>query len=68
MKFLITFLIIILAVVNGDQQLFAVIGGTQCAENLYYGPQTITLSGSTDGQNSFYLSTSTTSKNIPHKD
>jgi len=28
-----------------DAQLFAIVGGSNCAENLYYGPQAITTSG-----------------------
>eukprot|EP01032_Pedospumella_encystans_P017825 gene17825-20303_t len=43
--------------VPSDAQLFAVIGGSSCAENLYYGPQAITASGSADGQNEYFLST-----------
>jgi len=37
--------------------LFAVVGGSNCAENLYYGPQAITKTGSADGQNEYFLST-----------
>ena len=68
MIILIYLCISILAFVNGHQQLFAVIGATQCAENLYYGPQSISKSGSADGQRPYYLSTATSSKNIPHTD
>jgi hypothetical protein len=46
--------------------LFAVLGGTQCAESLWYGPQAVTLSGSYDGTRSSYLSTSTKRKTVPH--
>lgn len=52
--------------VDGQQQLFAVVGGDSCAENLYYGPQAITESGSADGKHRYYLSTRTQSKDVPH--
>jgi hypothetical protein len=47
----------------GQQLLFAVVGGQSCAENLYYGPQAITTSGSADGLRPYFLSTS---KNVAH--
>jgi hypothetical protein len=54
------------SLVLSEEQLFAVIGGTYCAETLYYGPQQITLSGSADGNYPYFLSTATASKDIPH--
>jgi len=51
-----------------NQQLFAVLGSSSCAENLYYGPQAITEYGSADGQYPYYLSTNTLSRNVPHTD
>lgn len=38
-------------------QLFAVVGGSSCAESLYFGPQAITTVGSADGQYEYFLST-----------
>eukprot|EP00598_Pedospumella_elongata_P004182 CAMPEP_0184973302 /NCGR_PEP_ID=MMETSP1098-20130426/5147_1 /TAXON_ID=89044 /ORGANISM="Spumella elongata, Strain CCAP 955/1" /LENGTH=581 /DNA_ID=CAMNT_0027495749 /DNA_START=82 /DNA_END=1824 /DNA_ORIENTATION=- len=52
--------------VSGEQQLFAIVGGASCAENLYYGPESISESGTDDGKYQYYLSTNTASKNIPH--
>lgn len=49
-----------------SQELFAVIGGASCAENLFYGPQSITETGSADGNYPFFLSTSTASKDVAH--
>lgn len=47
-------------------ELFAVIGSTSCAENLYFGPQAITTEGSADGVYRYFVSTATASRNIPH--
>jgi hypothetical protein len=47
-------------------QLFAVLGGPRCAEQLAYGPQTITTAGSADGLHPYFLSTFTSARNIPH--
>lgn len=41
------------------QQLFAVIGGDGCAQDLYYGNQYVTTSGSGDGKHSNYFSINT---------
>ena len=59
--------IVIISVVHGSLELFAVVGGIECAESLYYGPQSITTSGSGDGQHAFFLSTNTVSKDFAHK-
>ena len=37
--------------------LFAVVGGSTCAETLYYGPQAIAKYGSADGQRPYFFST-----------
>lgn len=39
-----------------SSKLFAKVGGSSCAESLYYGPQDMTTSGSADGH-AYYLST-----------
>lgn len=54
------------ATVMGDQMLFAVIGGTSCTENLYYGPQAITTAGSADGQRPYFFSTGTAARIVAH--
>eukprot|EP00981_Chlorochromonas_danica_P010947 scaffold3553_cov180-Ochromonas_danica.AAC.14 len=46
-------------------ELYAIIGGNQCAEALYYGPSPITTSGSADGH-AYYLSTATDFGTLPH--
>jgi hypothetical protein len=46
-------------------QLFAVLGGSACAEKLYYGPQPVTRAGSADGY-ATYLSTRTPGYDTPH--
>ena len=55
----------VFALVRAELRMF---GGTQYAENLYYSPQSIFLSGSDNEQYPYYLSTSTLSKSIPHKE
>ena len=52
--------------VDGEQQLFAVVGGASCSESLYYGPQYITQSGSEDGKYPYFLSTNTLSNAVEH--
>jgi len=51
---------------SSQQQLFAVVGGQNCATNLTYGPQAITEAGSADGKYPYFFSTNTTSKDVPH--
>ena len=58
--------IVIISAVHGSLELFAVVGGAECAESLYYGPQSVTTSGSSDGLHSFFLSTNTVSKDFAH--
>jgi len=52
---------------NGaDYDLFAVLSGTNCAQQLAYGPSDVTQDGQVDGTNSAYLSTGTAGKNTAH--
>ena len=44
--------------VTSENELFAVVGGSQCAEGLRFGPQAITTMGSADGLHEFFMSTS----------
>lgn len=48
-----------------DYELFAVIGGAECAEGLYYGPSTLSASGSADGH-AFYFWTKAPYAMIEH--
>lgn len=48
-----------------NYELFAVVGGSECAEQLFYGPSPITPTGSADGH-AYYLCTSTPSGARPH--
>lgn len=50
-----------------SEELFAVIGGFECAESLYYGPSPISTAGSADGR-AYYLCTNTASGNTAHSD
>lgn len=50
---------------TAGMELFAVVGGGSCAEDLFYGPQSISTEGSADGH-SFYVSTNTQSKAVAH--
>jgi hypothetical protein len=54
-------------VFTGGEALFAVVGGAACAENLYYGPQAITTTGSADGLHPYFLSTATAARDTPHQ-
>jgi hypothetical protein len=48
--------------------LFAVVGGSNCGEDLYYGPQAVTASGSADGLHEYFLSTNTASGSAPRNE
>ena len=52
---------------TGPYELFAVVGSNACAEELTYGPATLTETGSSDGY-SMYFSTSTSSGQQPRTD
>lgn len=53
--------------IDSSYELFAVVGGKECAEALVYGPSAITADGSADGF-AYYLSTSTEFGSTPHTD
>eukprot|EP01037_Dinobryon_pediforme_P019991 gene19991-20516_t len=50
-----------------DNTIFAVVGGTQCAESLYYGTAALTEAGSSDGY-SYYMKTNPTAGYTAHTD
>jgi hypothetical protein len=52
--------------VPGDYELFAVFGGSSCAETLRYGPDDITLSGAGSSATPYFLSTSTPHRHVAH--
>ena len=51
-------LLTLVGTVKSVEELFAIIGGTNCAEQLSFGNQPILPSGSADGQHPYFLSTS----------